>query len=133
MKRKNQNSLFLIEIILSIFIFACTAAICIQIFVNAYQLNKKANYQNFALNQCQNISETWIGTSSSLEDTLDFLFQNHSTTLYYDDQLQVVAKPSPNSITIFSSENQLDFDVYYHDELVDRYQIKRPNLKVKEE
>ena len=79
MKRKNQNSLFLIEIILSIFIFACTTAICIQIFVNADQLNKKTNYQNFALNQCQNISETWIGTSSSLEDTLDFLYRTFSS------------------------------------------------------
>lgn len=133
MKRKNQNNLFLIEIILSIFIFTCTAAICIQIFVTAYQLNQKASYRNFALNECQNISETWISDPSlSLEAVLTKLYQNDNTTLYYDTNNKITDQISENTIQIQSFDNQLHFDICYHNEIADQLIIQRPNQKVKE-
>lgn len=133
MKRKNQNNLFLIEITLSIFIFTCTAAICIQIFVTAYQLNQKASYRNFALNECQNISETWISDPSlSLEAVLTKLYQNDNTTLYYDTNNKITNQISENTIQIQSFDNQLHFNIYYHNEIADQLIIQRPNQKVKE-
>ena len=53
----SKNSLFLMELILSILFFTLTAAVCLQLFVKAHVLSQDTINLNHAVTQAQNFAE----------------------------------------------------------------------------
>ncbi len=57
MMKKSRSSLFLMELIVVIFFFSLTAAVCLQIFVKAHTLGEKTKNLNNAVLLAQNTGE----------------------------------------------------------------------------
>lgn len=62
MIRKNRprsSSLFLMELILAILFFSVASAVCVQIFVKAHLLSRRAEAKRHAVTECTNAAETF--------------------------------------------------------------------------
>ena len=62
-KHSYRTSLFLIELVLSIFFFIVATAVCMQLFVNTYLLNLQTQEINQALLWSQNLAEPFLGNN----------------------------------------------------------------------
>lgn len=60
-KQSSRTSLFLIELVLSIFFFIVASAVCMQLFVNTHFLTQKTAETNQALLWSQNLAEPFLG------------------------------------------------------------------------
>lgn len=58
MNRKNKSSLFLLELVISIFFFAASSAICVGLFVGSYQTSQRSVELNQAVFLAQTAAET---------------------------------------------------------------------------
>ena len=58
MKTKNKSSLFLMELIVAIFFFAASAAVCISIFVGAHKTSSRSVDLSQAVFLAQSAAET---------------------------------------------------------------------------
>ncbi len=56
MKRHNKSSLFLMELILSILLFSLCSAVCVQLFVAAYQKEQDAQALTWAAMLCDSVA-----------------------------------------------------------------------------
>ena len=56
-KRAQSSSLFLMELILAIAIFAAASAVCVQFFAKAHRLSQDAEHLNFASAECASAAE----------------------------------------------------------------------------
>ena len=61
-KQSSRSSLFLIELVLSIFFFIVAAAICLQLFISTYFLNLETIETNHSLLWSQNLAEPFLGS-----------------------------------------------------------------------
>lgn len=93
-KHASKASLFLIELIIAIFFFSLTSAICIQLFAGAYSLKEKTNDLNYAVMRAENAAEAFRACGGSLED-IAALSPEHTSeligntlSLYYDKSWQ---------------------------------------------
>lgn len=64
-KAINHNSLFMIELIISIFFFIICASVCLEAFVKAHTLSQKSDELNHALNLCQNMTSFFYQAGQS--------------------------------------------------------------------
>ena len=62
-KLSSKTSLFLIELVLSIFFFIVATAICMQLFVNTYFFSLQTKEINQALLWSQNLAEPFLGNN----------------------------------------------------------------------
>ena len=62
-KLSSKTSLFLIELVLSIFFFIVATAICMQLFVNTYFFSLQTKEINQALLWRQNLAEPFLGNN----------------------------------------------------------------------
>lgn len=82
----SKNSLFLMELILSILFFALTAAVCLQLFVKAHVLSQDAIHLNHAVTEAQNFAEVFLAGDGSLKRFPDyFIDQLTPVSCSYDD------------------------------------------------
>ena len=57
MTKRSSSSLFLIELIIALLLFIVTAAVCVQAFGKAQELNARAELMDFASNECSSVCE----------------------------------------------------------------------------
>ena len=82
----SKNSLFLMELILSILFFALTAAVCLQLFVKAHLLSQDTINLNHAVTEAQNFAEVFLAGDGSLKRFPDyFIDQLTPDSCSYDD------------------------------------------------
>lgn len=82
----SKNSLFLMELILSILFFTLTAAVCLQLFVKAHVLSQDTINLNYAVTQAQNFAEIFLSGDGSLKRFPDyFIDQLTPDSCSYDD------------------------------------------------
>ena len=62
-KYSSKTSLFLIELVLSIFFFIIATVVCMQLFVNTFFLSQKTQEINQAILWSQNLSEPFLGNN----------------------------------------------------------------------
>ena len=64
MKRKKQagSSLFLMELILVLFFFLLTSAVCIRVFAKAYSISRSSLELSHAQSLCASAAEVFSGT-----------------------------------------------------------------------
>lgn len=78
----HSSSLFLLELVIAIVIFALCSAVSLQFFAKAHLWNKEAKALHFFSNECSMAAEI-CGISSSLED-----FEKHLQNLYPDTPIK---------------------------------------------
>ena len=74
--RSRSSSLFLMELIIAILVFAVASAVCVQIFVTSHQLSDRASKLNSAVNEASSIAEI-VNASSSLSEAEDLVSGNY--------------------------------------------------------
>lgn len=90
---KSKTPLFLMEIIISILFFSLASAVCVQVFVKAYELDRKSVQLNRAIAESQCIAEIMLGSDdpfsviqSSYSDAV--ITSNEHCMIFYDKQFQ---------------------------------------------
>ena len=73
----SRTSLFLIELMISIFFFIISTTIVLQLFVKSYQVSQKTIYTNNAYQCAQNISELFLGSNADSQFVHDH-FSTHN-------------------------------------------------------
>ena len=111
--RKSKSSLFLMELIIVIFFFALTSAVCLQVFVKAHETSRDTKNINYAVLWADNASELFYeyGTDTdSIVETvnesfdlgndynIDLSFSEDSDYIYMDYSFYYV----PTSETVYS-------------------------------
>lgn len=64
--KHSRSSLFLMEMIIAIFFFSLTSAVCIQLFARSHLLSQQTVDQNHAVLQAQNLAEGFLATEGDL-------------------------------------------------------------------
>lgn len=118
---KSKSSLFLMELILAILIFAITSAICIQIFVKAHIVSQETQELNQSVTLCTSAAELFYGYDgnlSKIQKQLDGLGLSEagtgSLTLYYDKDFMLCTKADGMyelSIINAKEDNLLNSDI----------------------
>lgn len=91
MKRytSSKSSLFLMELILSIFLFMLASVVCVQLFVKAHQMNQDAQQRNETLFRIQSVAEYLRGGDSAADRFLSVfpgsVEREDGFSLYYDE------------------------------------------------
>ncbi len=83
---RSKNALFLIELIITIFFFSISSALCIQIFVKMHDLSQRTISLNHFMIKMENCAEIFTSTKGNLELVSNYLGvqETSSFILYYD-------------------------------------------------
>lgn len=105
--RKSKSSLFLMELIIVIFFFALTAAVCLQIFVRADLVAKQTEDMNYAILWAENAAECFFefgADEKKVTETLADAFDNdgyrYELGFRDDDEFHYL------DFSFFTSENE---------------------------
>ena len=79
MNGKSRTSLFLMEMIIAVFFFAVTSAICAQVFAKAHLVSAHTSELNQAVFHTENIAETFRSANGSF---------NGPSAFFYDENWQ---------------------------------------------
>lgn len=71
-KQHNSASIFLMELIISIFIFVVATAVCMEIFATAKSYSSEANKLDLAVSECSSVAEV-VYSSNSLSGAINTL------------------------------------------------------------
>ncbi len=97
--RNSKLSLFLMELIVAIFFFSVSAAICVRLFVSAHFLAQKTENLSNASIWSQNLSEVFIGNNGNMAAISDY-FPNSYISLPNPD----MSKTTSSLILLFDKE-----------------------------
>ena len=126
-KLSSKTSLFLIELVLSIFFFIVATAICMQLFVNTYFFSLQTKEINQALLWSQNLAEPFLGNNGDyciiktlfgdIDCIKDFTIETDSSLLLcFDKNWNTLHNFTGSKYIIFSTfSNDKDFsyqDIY---------------------
>ena len=92
MKERTRASLFLMEQLIVITVFAVCASVCAWIFAEAFFVSKDANDLNYALIAAKNGAETFkaYGTAKETAEALGGVYgSDGSAVVYYDKNWRV--------------------------------------------
>lgn len=92
-KRTTSSGMFLIELIISILIFAIVSAVCVQFFVKSYQQSQQAKVLSFATTEAAAIGEI-VSASDSADEAEELIRKAYigtetegiRTTVHFDKQ-----------------------------------------------
>ena len=134
MKNNNasKSSLFLIELILSIFFFIVAMAICLQLFVKAHNLSNDTISMNHAVLWTQNLAEIFLGNNGNYSEvkslysesdciSLTELDSKNNLLLLFDKDWESVNETSTARYIVLSQYSN-DADYAYEDIYVASYQ-----------
>ena len=74
--KKSKSSLFLMELIVVIFFFALTSAVCLQIFVQAHNYSKMTDELNDAILCCENVGEIFYEYKEDAKPVLEDIIKD---------------------------------------------------------
>lgn len=118
-KHSPRTSLFLIELVLSIFFFIVATAVCMQLFVNTYLLNQQTMEINQALLWSQNLAEPFLGNDGDYS-IIKTLFSDIDCitefSLEPDSSLLLCFDKNWNSIHSFEDSKYIIFSTFSNDE-----------------
>ena len=90
----SKTSLFLMELIIAIFFFSISAAICVRLFVSAHTLAEKTVNLNNAVTWSQNLAECFNSEKGDIEKIADYYpstFVSEDTLiLFFDDNWEIM-------------------------------------------
>lgn len=102
MKNKSSKSgLFLMELILSIFFFSLSGAICVQLFVKSHLISQQSVDLNRAVECCQNVAEVFYGCNGNKEEMMLLLDNSYQNT---SDQSAFFLDEQPYTISVIIQE-----------------------------
>ncbi|MDR3289086.1 MAG: hypothetical protein LBT22_06620 [Peptococcaceae bacterium] len=99
MKSKTKASLFLVELLMDLLLFAFCAAICTQIFVAASRQTKASENLNRAVREATSVAELYKVGSDQFPDEIDF---------YFDEDWQVASEQEWNYVLTVSVDREKD-------------------------
>lgn len=118
-KQSSRTSLFLIELVLSIFFFIVAASICMQLFVNTYFLSQETIETNQALLWSQNLAEPFLGhmgDSSFVKNLYSDVDCASELSTNPDSSILLCFDKDWNSIKTLSECKYLVYSIFYTDE-----------------
>ena len=97
MQNRSKSTLFLMEQVIVIVVFAICASVCVKMFVDSYLLTVGSKDKTGALIAAGSCAECYKATGGDLEKTVTFLGgtmadQADSLVVYYDKKWQVCGK-----------------------------------------
>lgn len=109
----HSSSLFLLELVVAILIFAMASALSLQFFARAHLWNKNARALNFFSNECATTAEI-TGVSPSKEKLTENLLQIYPRsslseggfTLFYDENLTICEREKGRYVYTISLEER---------------------------
>lgn len=118
---KSKSSLFLMELILAILIFAIAGAVCIQIFVRAHLVSENTQILNQSVTICESAAELFYGYDgdlSRIQTQIDSQGLSEvslgSLSIYYDENFMICDKNSATyvlNITEKQSDNLINCSI----------------------
>lgn len=133
-KQSSRTSLFLIELVLSIFFFIVAAVICLQLFVNTFFLSRETVETNQALLWSQNLAEPFLGNKGDYS-IIKELYSDYDCisefSLPSDSYLLLCFDKDWNAVTCLSESDYIVFSAFHNDESFayqDIYIAKCPDL-----
>lgn len=90
MNQTRRNNLFFIELMFSILFFIICAAVCTQLFVHAYLLNKETESTNQALLLSQSIAELFLGNRGDISSVKQTFSDYDCSARYLNDSSDVL-------------------------------------------
>lgn len=108
--KHSRTSLFLMELIISIFLFTVSSAVCIRLFVQAHFKEKAAKELQFALTEVQNAYEEIRG----LAYAPDRLLQN--SLQYYDENFRTCNADSASycmTVSTYNNKEMLEAEISF--------------------
>ena len=119
-KHSSRTSLFLIELVLSIFFFIIATAVCMQLFVNTYFLSVQTHEINQSLLWSQNLSEPFLGNSGDYS-IVKTLFSDMDCIaelpIEADSSLLLCFDKDWNTLHTFADSKYVIFSTFYIDEV----------------
>lgn len=91
MRTHSKTPLFLMELIIMLFVFAVSSAICLQVFAGARRISDESHRLDIAVMQAQTAAECWKSTHGDLEKTAELMD----------------ADPENNSFSCYDEENEI--------------------------
>lgn len=117
-RSNSKTSLFLMELIVAIFFFSLSAAICVRLFVNAHILAEKTVNLNNALTWSQSLAESFTGKNGQIEE-IGALYPSafiteDSLILFFDKDWKVISSDisSASFEAILITETKKASEVY---------------------
>ncbi|MBR5578996.1 MAG: hypothetical protein IKW28_08385 [Lachnospiraceae bacterium] len=112
----HSSSLFLLELVVAILIFAMASALSLQFFARAHLWNNNAKALNFFSNECATVAEI-NGVSSSKEALIENLLQLYPRsalseggfTLFYDETFTLCGRDKSRYVYTISLEEKDSF------------------------
>lgn len=101
--RKSKSALFLMELIIVIFFFALTSAVCLQLFVKAHTFDRRTQGLNYATLWADNAAELFYEYGSD-PNVITSINEDFSSTVPYHNQYTL-------SI-VFSEDNDFEYMEY---------------------
>ena len=69
---KSKTSLFLMELIITILLFAACGAVCVKLFVTSYVMTKETVELNEAVSIAQGFAEVMRGTDGDIDSVMEY-------------------------------------------------------------
>ncbi len=133
-KQSSKASLFLIELVLSIFFFIIAAVICLQLFVKSYTVSQQTIETNQAVLWSQNLAESFLGGMGEYT-TVKELYSDadcvRDLSFSPDSHLLLCFDEDWNSREMLHGSSYIVFSVYRADEnyaYQDIYIAKAPDM-----
>lgn len=131
-KQSSRSSLFLIELVLSIFFFIVTSAVCLQLFVTTYFLSRETIETNQAVLWSQNLAEPFLGSMGNYSIVKDLYSDKDSISEFSfspDKYILLCFDKDWNYIESFADSYYVVFSAYSTDDIFsyqDIYIAKSP-------
>lgn len=100
---RSKSTLFLIELVLAIGIFAVSSAICIQLFVKAYLLSRNSEELTHSLYEATSAAEVFKNSGGDIDEMSRLLsthLEDGELVVYYNKDWNVRAQMSPGGYTM---------------------------------
>lgn len=110
MKRYNQASLFLMEMIIAILFFALASAVCVQVFVKSQTMSDDSLRKAHAAMAASNIAEVY--RSQELEK---YYKVDKDGYVYFDDQWKLNSSQSVYKALLVEKDSTLSVTILYND------------------
>lgn len=118
-KKTSKASLFLIELVLSIFFFIIATVICLQLFINTHLLSKQSIETNQAVLWSQNLAEPFLGNHGDFSIVKKLYFSNdciQDFSFATNSQILLCFDEKWNPVNSISNADYLVYSYSYADD-----------------
>lgn len=125
MHKKSRTSLFLMELIISILLFAVASAVCIQLFVHTHLTGLHTKALQFATLETQNIAEQIRGGVMTAAPTIyyyDGTFEKCSAKDTASYSIEIKADESGNLVSVTIQVTDLEKNEVLHEVSFQKFQ-----------